>query len=271
MIPEQGKKQAVQLADMEQLLRHFEQLEQQFSVVRAGLNHSHRLTTLGTLASVMAHEYNNILTPIITYAQLSMAHPDDMDLMRKAITRALEGCERAATISSSLLGFARESDDQKSASLRKTIDDAVSCQASSPEKDGIDFTVDVPTFTVAISPLKLQQVLVNLMLNARRAMKQQGGSLCVQATADDYNVHLYVIDTGPGIPEQVRERLFEPFVTFHPEESQQENGRKGVGLGLYICRDLVESAGGTIDCDSAEGEGTTFHITLPRVQIIAAA
>ena len=259
------------LAEMEHLLQHLELLEQQFSAVRSGLTHSHRLTTIGTIASVMAHEYNNILTPIITYAQLSLANPEDIPLMRKAVTKALEGCERAATISSSLLGFARESDRQQVADLRRTIDDAVACQARSPEKDGLEFTVDVPDIAIAISPLKLQQVLVNLMLNARRVMREKGGSLRVTATTDARCVHIQIADTGPGIPAQIRERLFEPFVTFRPEESEEKGTRKGTGLGLYICRDLVESAGGTIRCESVEGEGATFHITLPRADISEAA
>ncbi len=264
MILKQDEQHAPDLADMERLLRHLEELEQQFDAMRAGLTHSHRLTTIGTIASVIAHEYNNILTPILTYSQLAQSSSDDVELMRKAIAKTLEGCERAAAISSSLLGFSRESDERAEAPLRETIDASVACQARPPEKDGIDFSVDVPDVTVAISPLKLQQVFVNLMLNARRVMKQQGGSLRVEATADEQQVHLSVIDTGPGIPTQMRERLFEPFATFRPEEAHEKGGSKGTGLGLYICRDLIESAGGTIYCESVEGAGASFHILLPR-------
>ncbi len=252
-----------QLAQVEQLLEHFEQLEAQFQRVREGLTHSHRLTTLGTIASIMAHEYNNILTPVISYAQLALADPDNHQLLLKAVKKGLEGAERAAAISSSLLGFARESDDEPCADLRSAIDETINCLARDPRKDGIDLTIEVPHVQVAICPLNLQQVLMNLLLNARQAMGPRGGRLRIKARTDGGLVQIDVSDSGPGIPPQIMDRLFEPFVTRRDKpENDSESGR-GTGLGLCICRDLVQHAGGTIEADSQPGRGATFHITLP--------
>lgn len=253
-----------QMIQVEQLLAHFEQLESQFQQVREGLTHSHRLATLGTIASIIAHEYNNILTPIVSYGQMALANPDDQALMKKAVEKSLSGAERAAQITSSLLGFAREADQEHAAVLRTTIQEAISCLARDPRKDGIELTIDVPNVQVAMSPLNLQQVLLNLILNAIQAMRHMGGCLSITASVKGTLVYLEVADTGPGIPELIRDRLFEPFVTHRRTEPEDTGDRKGTGLGLCICRDLIRNVGGTIGFDSVPGEGSTFRMTIPK-------
>ena len=250
------------LARFEEVLEHFEQLEVQLRQVRSGLTHSHRLATLGTIATTIAHEFNNILTPIISYAQLALASPDDAANMRKAVEKALAGAERAAHVSASVLGFAREGDSRDAAPLREVIRDTIATLAREPAKDGIDLRVDVPDALVAMSPLELQQVLLNLILNARRAMQRTGGSLSITGRLAEDVVLLDVADTGPGIPDAIRERLFEPFVTMH-EGGHESDGQKGTGLGLSICRDLLRDAGGAIDVSSTPGQGAVFHIRAP--------
>ncbi len=252
-----------QLAQVEQLLEHFEQLETQLQQVRDGLTHSHRLATLGTIASIIAHEYNNILTPIISYGQWALSKSDDNEMLKTAVEKAVAGAERAATISSSLLGFAREVDESHAAKLTNTIKDAISCLGREPEKDGIELVVDVPDVQVAISALSLQQVFVNLVLNAKQALNRKGGQLKITGRVEGTLVHIDVADTGPGIPEQILDRLFEPFVTHRPHAASETGERKGTGLGLCICRDLIRNAGGRITVDSKPGQGATFHLTVP--------
>jgi signal transduction histidine kinase len=264
-----------QVESVEQLLAQFNQLEAQLASVREGLTHSHRLATLGTIAAIIAHEYNNILTPMISYAQIALAAPTDHELMTKALEKALSGAERAAHISSSLLGFAREADEQHVAPLPQTLDASVACLAREPKRDGIELTLDVPDVSLAISPLSLQQVFVNLLLNARQAMKRTGGKIAVTARVQAELVHIDVADTGPGIPEPIRDRLFEPFVTLRHSGPADAEGKthtggepKGTGLGLSICRDLVRQAGGDIAVSSTPGRGATFHITIPKADDI---
>jgi signal transduction histidine kinase len=251
------------LAHVEQLLEHFEQLETQFQQVRDGLTHSHRLATLGTIASVIAHEYNNILTPIMSYAQYALSPDAEEAMMRKALEKALLGCERAAKISSSLLGFAREADEQHVARLPEAISEAVGCLARDPARDGIELIIDVPDVLIAISPLNLQQVLLNLMLNARKAMHRTGGTLRISGFEDGSVVRVAVADSGPGIPEPIMDRLFEPFVTHRIDQGEAVGERQGTGLGLCICRELLRNAGGSIAVES-KPSGATFHLTVPR-------
>jgi two-component system NtrC family sensor kinase len=243
---------------VEQLFGQFARLEQQLAQVREALTQSHRLATLGTIASIIAHEYNNILTPIITYGQLALANDSDRELMRKAVEKSLAGAERAAHISSSLLGFAREADGNHTAHLPTVVHEAVGCMAREPQRDGIDLRLEVPDVKLAINPVDLQQILLNLLLNARHALRsQRGGRLTVSATVDGCQATISVSDNGPGVPEAIRDRLFEPFVT------QRQGGGRGTGLGLCVCRDLAQNAGGSIRCDSQPGQGATFHVTLP--------
>lgn len=255
-----------QLAHAEELLQHLEHVEAQFKQIRAGLTHSHRLATLGTIASIIAHEYNNILTPIISYGQLALATPEDGELMKKAVQKAVAGAERAASISASLLGFAREADQEHVASLPEVVREAMACLARDPKKDGIEVVVDVPEVKVAMPPVNLQQVLLNLVLNAINAMKPGRGTIRVTGREEGGWTHIEVSDTGPGIPAEIADRLFEPFVTHSPARGGGGGARKGTGLGLWICRDLVQNVGGTIAVESAPGSGATFHITVPTAE-----
>ena len=245
-----------------------EHMERQLDQMRSELAHSHRLTTLGTLASIVAHEFNNILTPIISYAQLALSKPDDHALMRKAVEKGLIGAERASRISSSMLGFAQQDTGTDTAELHAAIMEAVTCLAREPDKDGINLEIDVPRLELAIAPISLQQVLLNLMLNARKAMRRQGGKLTIRAKkVENQRVRIDISDTGPGIPEAIKHRLFEPFVTHQIHEpdglSPLDDDTRGTGLGLCICQDLIRSAGGSISVDSEPGRGATFHIDLP--------
>ena len=203
----------VDSTELDRLLEQFGQLESELQQIRSELTHSHRLATLGTLTSTIAHEYNNILTPVISYAQFALANPSDPELMQKAVQKALSGAQRAAKISSSVLGFAREQDETGPAALHEVVEEALSCLARPPAKDGIELNVDVPDVRITISALNLQQVLMNLILNARKAMHRDGGTLTLRGHVDGDYLKLDVADTGPGIPLEIQERLFEPFAT----------------------------------------------------------
>ena len=267
-------------SDPQALLDHLASVQAQLDEARSALLHSHRLATLGTLASAIAHEYNNILTPVISYAQLALNRPDDSKLLLKAVERALAGAERAAAISSSILGFARESGDAGQADLRQTVDASLQCLARDPAKDGIEVQIDLPDVRINMSELALQQVLVNLVLNARKAMRRRGGRLTISATSDEHTVRLTVRDTGPGIPAGVMDRLFEPFVTqaadgeagaAHGDPTRHGDPTGGTGLGLCICKQLIENAGGAIDVHSEPGRGARFTLTIPKARDMAHA
>jgi len=237
-----------------------QRLDEQFA-------HLHRLITLGTVSATVIHEFNNLLTPIVSYAQLALAHPEDAALQQKAMERVHDAGQRAAQACESLLGFARTSDAAAggAADLATTVDEALACLGRDLAKDGIDLRVAVPDARVAMPAIRLQQVLVNLLLNARKAIGKRGGLITIDGRAiSPDRITLSVADTGPGIPHAIRNRLFEPFVTHAVGDDVDPDAEPGSGLGLALCRQLIHEAGGQIQAHSAQAEGTRFELTLPR-------
>jgi signal transduction histidine kinase len=140
--------------------------------------------------------------------------------------------------------------------------------ARDPHKDGIALRVQVqPGLHVTGDPVQLEQVLLNLLINARHALLGRGGSITVKASAADEGneVRLQVIDTGPGIPEKYIGKIFQPFFTTKGTARKGEN--KGTGLGLAICKEIVEHHKGRIEVQSEVGRGTTFSIFLPDARV----
>lgn len=286
MRPSELPTSVTSLAHVEEMLEHFEHIEQKLEQVQTQLTQNHRLSTLGTIAAMIAHEFNNILTPMSSYCQMSLASPDDHDLSLKAVEKSLDAAERMSRIAESMLGFARGDDDSiadepgaltaPQCNVRHTIDDALSCIGRPLSKDGIDLTIDVaPDAAVAIAGVHLQQVMVNLILNARQAIhrKSRQGEIIITGKREGRKYLLDVADTGPGIPQHLVDRLFDAFVSDRGHDgrkTQKHHGdnedAKGTGLGLCICRDLVRAAGGQISVSSQPGRGAMFHLTLPAVQ-----
>jgi signal transduction histidine kinase len=133
------------------------------------------------------------------------------------------------------------------------------------QKDRIRLTVSVDDdLTARCNPNQLEQVLFNLLLNARQAILPKPGSLTLEAEpAGDNAVILRVRDNGPGITPANLERIFTPF--FSTKRNADRPDRRGIGLGLAVCRQMVESWGGEINVESTVGEGTTFTLTLPTI------
>ncbi len=269
--------------DEDALLRLVQGLETELAQLRRELAWSQRLATLGTLAAAVAHEVNNALTPVGAYAQLALDSADDTELARKALVAAIDGVGRASRIADSVLGLAREDPGGGAGGqrcpLREAVDSAVSCLTMSSRHERIEVRVSVPKIDVAMARGELQQVLVNLLSNARKALLGRAAVGRVSITAERPSAQagengaerivLVVADNGPGIPEPVRERLFDAFVT-HPsgqtmrhKEQNSDAPPPGTGLGLSISRDLVERAGGQITAENAAGGGAEFRIELP--------
>ncbi len=135
--------------------------------------------------------------------------------------------------------------------------------ARDPQKDGIALRVHIPTdLCVKGDDVQLEQVLLNLMINARQAMIGKGGSLTIKASVVEQNeVKIQVSDTGPGIPENLMSKIFQPFFTTKGTTRKDES--RGTGLGLAICKDIIEHHKGRIVVESQVGQGTTFNIYLP--------
>ncbi len=246
----------------DEALEYLEQAAGTLQDLHGDMEHVHRLATLGTLAASIAHEINNILTPVLGYAQLAKSDPGDADLQAKALDRAIAGVEAASTIAEAMLGFAQPSGRTNDpAMIKNVVDASLACMARKPDKDGIQLHSDVdPSFAVQMPAVSLQQVIINLLLNAFTALSGKRGEVYVTASAIDRDMmQITVADTGPGIPPAIEQTLFEPFVT----EGRPDATRKGSGLGLAVCKHLIQAAGGTITVSTKLGEGTAFTLQLP--------
>lgn len=252
----------------------FASLQSEIDELRSELDHSHRLATLGVLAAGVAHEINNVLTPVLAYAQLAASNPADAQFMAKALKKAVAGVETATQITQAILGFAGRPEQPNLANVLDSLNNAIDCLGRTPEKDRIQFIVRIqPDVWVRMRPLALQQILMNLVLNARAALHPRGGKLTISAESDGVgSTIIKCADTGPGIPTEVLDRLFEPFVRPACGRAKnahaQSKSRKvvGTGLGLAICKRLVDEAGGTIAVKSGSTIGTEFTISLPSAQ-----
>jgi len=247
----------------------------QADTVRGELEHLHRLALVGTLAAGVAHEINNILTPVLAYGQLAQSPNASSSIQRKALKKAVSGAEQVSAISQALLGFAARSDPDTTPITRLTeaLDRAIECLGRDPRRDGITIANNLPDhLCVRIQPVALQQVLLNIILNAINVMRNKRGVIDLRAREQGGEVVIDIADTGPGIPESIRENLFEPFITADPNESEQTGSARatGTGLGLAVCRLLIEAADGRIDAESAPGKGTTFTICWPAAEPAAA-
>ena len=238
--------------------------------VQSDLEHTQRLATLGLMAAGVAHEINNILTPAMAYAQLAMSNPADQALQTKAIDKAFRAIHTATKIAQAMLGFSGAAGDDRVANISQVMQSALDCLGRDPAKDRIRLTVKVdPNALVGIPPLALQQVLLNVLLNACTAMRKRGGDLTIcSIERADGTTMITVADTGPGIPDDVVGNIFQPFFSTRrvngTADSRTSSG--GSGLGLAICRKLVEESNGTIAAKSEPGKGTTLTIVLPTAR-----
>ncbi len=244
--------------------------QEQLNFVREQLTESQRLAAIGTIAAVIAHEFNNLLTPMISYSQYALSSAEsaqpDMELIRKALSKSYQASTKAGRICNSMLSLARGETTLGPVSVQVVVDEVLAVLARDPQKDGIALRVQIqPDVWVQGDQVQLEQVVLNLLINARHAMLGKGGSLTVKAGLMELTgeLRIQVIDTGPGIPTKLLPKIFQPFFTTKGTARRGET--KGTGLGLSICKEIVEHHHGRIEVQSEVGKGTTFSIYLPAV------
>jgi signal transduction histidine kinase len=231
--------------------------------LRQQLLQAQRLSSVGALASSVAHEFNNILTTIINYAKLGLRPTADDQARTQALERILKGGQRAAGIVNSMLGYARAN-----AALRLPTDLALLVEEALTltEKDLSKHRIQIERRfharpTVPVVPGQIEQILVNLLINARQAMPR-GGRLLVEVreNAASGMAEVRIADSGIGIPPDRLRLIFEPFYT---TKEPDEHGNGGTGLGLSVCRQIIEQHHGRIRVESVVGKGSTFTVKLP--------
>jgi signal transduction histidine kinase len=240
-------------------------LRQQIEALKQQLAQSQRLTALGELVSTTTHEFNNVLMTIINYAKLGMRHKDAAT-REKSFEKILAASTRAAKITSTVLGLARNrSAGQEPTDLVELVENALLLL----EREMNKYRVAVDKSFQAVPPAyvngnQIQQVLLNLLINARQAMPG-GGRVVIKLSYDAENemIDLMVRDNGCGIPAERLPRIFDPFYT--TKNGPDASGKGGTGLGLATCRDIIEAHQGRIRVDSTVGKGTAFTLKLPTV------
>lgn len=232
-------------------------LQHQVAELKDQLRHAQRLCNVGTMAAMVVHEFNNILTPIVNYAQLAEKRPELTD---KAIKRAYQGGQRATRICQAILGMTQQQNNPHATfPLGEMVEETVTAMARNPRSDGIDLSISVPAeLTLPVSRIELQQVVLNLLLNARSAVLKRPPQrrIAIRANRDHKRICLQVEDNGVGIAPELQKRIFEPFFT-------TSSAQGGNGLGLAICQDIITSMGGEISLHSQAGEGACFTLLLP--------
>jgi signal transduction histidine kinase len=235
--------------------------------LRQQLLQAQRLSSVGALASSVAHEFNNILTTIINYAKLALREKEDEAARTQALEKILKGSQRAALIIHSMLGFARNT------SLHHEMTDIVALTEEVlllAEKDLSKHQIKVEKKYLgrpeaSVVPAQIEQVLLNLIINARQAMPR-GGRLTLEVNTNlrSQMVEVRVSDTGVGIPPDRLRLIFEPFYT---TKEPDEHGHGGTGLGLSVCRQIIDQHHGRIRVESLVGKGSTFTIKLPLERV----
>ncbi|PPS39975.1 PAS domain-containing sensor histidine kinase [Chroococcidiopsis sp. TS-821] len=266
---EQGQPKSILVVNTD--ITEKKQLEAQF--LRA-----QRMESLGTLASGIAHDLNNILAPILMTAQLLETQLHD-ERSQRLLPILVNNAKRGAALVKQVLSFAKGLEGKRSILQLRHIISEIKQITKETFPKSIEICIDVPQslWTVSGDATQLHQVLMNLCVNARDAM-QEGGTLTISAEnleVDqsyvrkhlDAKVGSYVVitvaDTGCGIPPEIMDRIFEPFFT-------TKGIGKGTGLGLSTVLGIVKSHGGFINVESEIGKGTRFQIYLPAVEAVEA-
>jgi two-component system NtrC family sensor kinase len=232
--------------------------------VQNQLVRSEKLASLGELVAGIAHEINNPLTGILMYASL-VQHDDKLNpALKSDLAIIVRETERCARIVNGLLDFSREKSPKKKLTSIPAIMNAT---LSLVKSQSIFLNINIVTEfaadlqDISVDPNLIEQVLVNMVLNAGQSMHDGGDlHLRINNTADNKFIVIEIADQGCGIPEDNLKKIFDPFFT------TKEN--KGTGLGLSVSYGIIESHGGRIEVQSEVGKGTTFTILLPIDQEI---
>ena len=247
--------------------QNLEEMNLELEAKQAELIQSEKMAALGRLAGGVAHELNNPLTGIVGSVELLFRHSkkskkdDCSGCLRTREIIKKEGA-RCQDLAKNLLQFSRKKKaNMKPAAVNEVIEDTFKILTYQMYQPGATIKViknlapDLPL--VLADPDQLEQVIINLVINSRDAMPE-GGTLTITTRAREGKVYLDVGDTGTGIPEDKKLKVFEPLFTTKGE-------RKGTGLGLSVTRDIITAHKGDIFFTSKPGEGTTFTVVLPCI------
>ena len=242
-------------------LKSAERERERMRQLEADLAHINRVSTLGEMAASLAHEIKQPIGAAITSANSCvewLAHePPNLDRARAAAARIDKYGNRAVEIIDRIRSLYKKSPPQRElVDVKGIIEEMLTLLNGEANRYSVamrtEFAADLPK--IMADHVQLQQVFMNLMLNAVEAMKDSGGELTVKSELEDGQLQFSVSDTGAGLPTEKMDQIFSAFFTTKPQ---------GSGMGLAISRSIVESHGGRLWATANDGRGATFHFTLP--------
>jgi signal transduction histidine kinase len=244
--------------------------QQEIELLKRQLLQAQRMAALGELVGTTTHEFNNVLMTILNYAKLGLRHKDE-STRDKALEKILAAAQRAEKITNSVLGLAR---NRKEEFAPTHLDQLINESLILLERELQKYRVQVRCEFAEIPPVRaignqIQQVLLNMMTNARQAMPN-GGELLLRLAHDHASntVELTIRDTGSGIPQESLTKIFDRY--YSTKSGPDETGKGGTGVGLATCKEIIDAHQGRIRVESSLGRGTAFIIRLPVSQPTAA-
>jgi PAS domain S-box-containing protein len=239
-------------------LRERLRMERDLQRIREALLQSEKLAAMGRLTSQIAHELNNPIYGIMNTLELLKTEIPPENKRRKILDLSLSEIQRLSEMLRNMLSFSKpEEEARKRINLNELIEGILLMMEKQMKEASVKMVTqfDPEISEIMASTNQMRQVILNMVKNAKEAMPK-GGTLTVKTEREDPRVLIRIQDTGTGIPEEIRNKIFEAFFTTKQKV-------KGVGLGLSVCYGIIKDHGGEIKVDSEEGKGTTFTISLP--------
>jgi PAS domain S-box-containing protein len=247
--------------------------EEEKLVFATQLQQAHKMESIGTLAGGIAHDFNNLLSPIMAYSEMAMMELPQNSPIQQNLRHIYKAGERARDLVKQILAFARRrEEDRIPLKTSMVVEEAIKFLRSIiPSTIQIKYDCLTEQDTVLADPTQMNQIVMNLCSNATHAMREKGGILEIilnnehigpdditqfSGLTSGHYLRLLVRDTGPGIPPDIIEKIFEPYFT-------TKGPGEGTGMGLALIYGIVKSYGGDVGVESEVGKGTTFHVLLP--------
>ncbi len=251
-------------------------IELEKSKLEEQLIHTQKMEAIGTMAGGIAHDFNNILSAILGYADMAQDETPPGSSVHEDLEEILLAGERARSLVQQILAFSRkEIQEYVSIHLEPIIKETSKLlRATTPSNVEINYSIERDCGTILADPTKIHQILMNLCMNAVQAMEARGGQLDVSLSTrqlyqldlvdhQDFQPGLYTVfsvsDTGPGIPQEIIHRIFDPYFT-------TKDIGKGSGMGLSVVMGIVKSSNGFINVSSVPNTKTAFTVFFPEVK-----